>query len=177
MAKAHIVICQKCKEKFDTNKIYAVKVSATRYGHASCYPEITELVPMERSLEDEPDYKMIIDYCYKIFGEEHNIAMTKKYIKKFVNENKYSLSGIYKALYYFYDIKHNSIDKANNSIGIVPFVYQDAYNYYYNLFMSQQNLQKTEEFKTKEKEIVIKPPKSRGLFKRLFKLQEVEDEE
>lgn len=176
MAK-HEVICPKCKKKFDTNSIPAVKVSARRYGHASCYPEITELVPMEKKLEDEPEYQMIMDYCYKLFGKNHNWAMTKKYIKKFVEENKFSLSGIYKSLLYFYDIKNNPIDKANNTIGIVPFVYQDAYNYYYNLFMSQQNLQKTGEYKYEEKERIIKPPKSKGIIKKLFKLQEVDEYE
>lgn len=175
MAKKILCKCSVCGESFDRNRIQAVKSGARRYAHQTCLPA-GELVPMERSLEDEPDYQQIIDYCYKLFGEEHNIAMTKKYIKKFVSENKYTLSGIYKALYYFFDIKHNPIDKANNSIGIVPFCYQDAYNYYYNLFMSQQNLQKAGEFKTVEKEKVIKPPKSKGLLKKLFKI-EVDDDE
>lgn len=176
MAKKILCKCSVCNETFDRNSIQAVKSGARRYAHQTCFPT-GELVPMERSLEDESEYQQIIEYCNKLFGDNHKFTMTKKYIKKFVEENKYSLSGIYKALYYFYDIKHNSIEKANGSIGIVPYCYQDAYNYYYNLFISQQNLQKTEEFKTKEKEIVIKPPKSRGLFKRLFKLQEIDENE
>lgn len=175
MAKK-ICKCAICGKEFDRNAIQAVKHGARRYAHQTCFPD-GELVPMEKKLEDEPEYQMIMDYCYKLFGENHNWAMTKKYIKKFIEENKFSLSGIHKSLLYFYDVKKNPIDKANNTIGIVPFVYQDAYNYYYNLFMSQQNLQKTGEFKTVTKETVIKPPKSRGLFKKLFKLEVDEDEE
>ena len=36
---AHNVICPKCGIKFDRDKIQAVKISARRYGHATCYPD------------------------------------------------------------------------------------------------------------------------------------------
>ena len=56
-----------------------------------------------------------------------------------------------KSLVYFYQVKGNPISKANGALGIVPYVYQDAYNYYYSLFMAQQaNKDKTLITKTKE---------------------------
>ena len=39
---------------------------------------------------------------------------------------------------YFYEIKGNNIEKANGGIGIVPFIYKDAFNYYYALWQAQQ---------------------------------------
>ena len=86
-------------------------------------------------------------------------AKINQSIKKFHNEFGYSYSGIQKALYYFYEIKHNSIDKANGGISIVPFVYKDAYNYYYDLFMAQQRNENKKPFIERVREIIIKPPK------------------
>ena len=174
---AHKCKCPKCNIEFDRDKIQAVKIGARRYGHATCYPESKDFVPLEVKPENDPDYKALMEYIYKLFGDNTNYALVKKQIKKFKEENKYSYSGIMKALIYFYEIKHNNKDKANNAISIVPFIYQDAYNYYYNLFISQQNLQKTGEYKYEEKERIIKPPKSKGIIKKLFKLQEVNEYE
>ena len=33
-------------------------------------------------------------------------------------------------LKYFYEVKHNSTKKSNGSIGIIPFVFSEAENYY-----------------------------------------------
>ena len=43
-----------------------------------------------------------------------------------------------KALIYFYEVKGNSVEKANGGIGIIPWIYKDAYNYYYDLWMIKQ---------------------------------------
>ena len=102
--------------------------------------------------------------------------MINKQIKKYKEENGYSYSGILKSLVYFYDVKHNSKEKANNAISIVPYIYQDAYNYYYSLFLAQQATQ-DKTLITKVKEIIIKPPKMRGTKQQFFDLGEWEDEE
>ena len=131
---------------------------------------------MEVKAEDDPDYKALISYITKIFGDNCNWAMTKKYIKKFKDENGYSYSGMLKSLVYFYEVKKNPVDKANGSIGIIPFIYNDAYQYYYSLFVAQQNVQRGA-YRYEEKERIIKPPKSKGILKKLFKLQEVDEDE
>ena len=80
---------------------------------------------------------------------------------------------ILKSLIYFYQIKHNSIEKANGNIAIVPYIYKDAYNYFYELFLLEQQEMKIEE--KEEREIVIPPPKPKKKFK-LFKLWSAENE-
>jgi hypothetical protein len=68
----------------------------------------------------------------------------QKQIKQYVEEYHYTYSGIHKALVYFYEVKGNSIEKANNGIGIVPYIYKDAYNYYYSIWeANQKNKDKT----------------------------------
>lgn len=175
MAKK-ICKCVICGVEFDRNSIQAVKYSARRYAHQTCYPQ-GELVPFENTSKEDPDLITLKKYIGELFGEQCNWASITKYIKKFKEENGYSYSGMLKSLIYFYEVKKNNIDKANGSIGIIPFVYQDAYNYYYNLFMAQQNIEQTgKEFKYIEKEKTINIPKSKGVLKKLFNI-EVKDEE
>ena len=42
-----------------------------------------------------------------------------------------------KTLIWFYEIKGNSVNKAQGGIGIIPFVYNDARNYFYSLYLAQ----------------------------------------
>jgi hypothetical protein len=179
MAK-HVIKCAVCGESFDTNEIQAVRYGVRRYAHYDCYPqgELVPIIESKRSKKEEtketkekdPDLKALMDYINQLFGDKCNWAMTQKYIKKFKEEDNYSYSGILKSLIYFYEVKHNPIDKAKGSIGIVPFVYQDAYNYYYSVYMAQQNMQNGTVNKDNVVEKTIKIPKSKGIFKRLFKI-------
>ena len=105
------------------------------------------------------DLQKLLEYINILFKGQQNQAKVNQSIKKFHSEFGYSYSGIQKALYYFYEIKHNSIDKANGGISIVPFVYKDAYNYYYDLFMAQQRNENKKPFIERVREIIIKPPK------------------
>ena len=147
--------CAICGIEFDRNAIQAVRHGARRYSHWTCEPD-GELVPMEKKDED---LQKLLEYINILFKGQQNQAKVNQSIKKFHSEFGYSYSGIQKALYYFYEIKHNSIDKANGGISIVPFVYKDAYNYYYDLFMAQQRNENKKPFIERVREIIIKPPK------------------
>ncbi len=152
---SHIVKCAICQKTFDRDKIQAVKHGARRYSHYDCEPT-GEKVPL---VKKDEDLQKLLEYINTLFKGQQNQAKVNQSIKKFHNEFGYSYSGIQKALYYFYEIKHNSIDKANGGISIVPFVYKDAYNYYYDLFMAQQRNENKKPFIERVREIIIKPPK------------------
>lgn len=173
---SHFCICPKCNQKFDRDKIQAVKVSARRYGHATCYPDNNDYIPLPKK-EINEDYQKLMDYIQKKYGDKANYALINKQIKTYTTENNYSLSGILKSLVYFYDIKHNSVEQSNGGIGIVPFCYQTAYEYYYSLFIAEhQNEGKDiKEVTSKVREITIPLPKIEKK-KRLFKFLEETDE-
>lgn len=170
MAK-HEVKCAVCGKIFDLNKEQGVRFNARRYAHQACYPE-GELVPLPQEDKDLIDLKEYIAQLFK----EPNWAMITKQIKKYTTEDGYSLSGIKKSLIYFYEIKGNKIDKSNNAIGIVPFVYNDAKNYYLALFMAQHANEQVAPLEQKVREVTIKPPKAIKK-KRLFKFLEEDEEE
>jgi hypothetical protein len=75
-----------------------------------------------------------------------------------------------KALTYFYEIKGNSIEKANGGIGIIPYIYKDAYNYYYSLWLARQKNENkvVETYIPEVKEIIIAPPKRKIKKRNLF---------
>lgn len=64
---------------------------------------------------------------------------------------------------YFYQIKKNSLEKANGGIGIVPYVYGQARDYYYNLWKVQQCNSKKDlnDFLPQTKKITIVRPRRR----------------
>ena len=168
---SHVVICKICGRQFDRDKIQAVKCGARRYAHYECKPD-GELMPLPQK---DPDLTALENYIEKLLGKEANKARINKQIKEYVTEHNYTYSGILKSLVYFYEVKGNSIDKANGGIGIVPFVYQDAYNYYYDLFLAKNrnDNKNVKEITSKVREIMIKPP-SRPVKKRFFKILDEE---
>ena len=74
----------------------------------------------------------------KLFNEDYINARVRKQINQYKEEYNYTYSGMLKALIYFFEIKKNSIEKANGGIGIIPYIYKDAFNYYYAIWEAQQ---------------------------------------
>lgn len=170
---SHLVTCTVCGKRFDRDKIQAVKTGARRYAHYKCAPD-KEIVPLPK-VEEDPDLTQLKEYINKLFGKEANWAQINRQIKIYTTENNYTYSGIMKSLIYFYEVKGNSTDKANGALGIVPFVYQQAYNYYYSLFLakSQNENKDVKTITSKIKEVIIPLPKV-NLPKRLFKFLDEE---
>ncbi len=100
----------------------------------------------------------------------------------YIKEYQYTYSGMLKALIYFYEVKGNNKNKANGGIGIIPFIYKDAYNYYYNLWMIQQSNKDKNviDYVPKLKEIKIpipkKEPRKRSVFTFLDEQEELNAE-
>ena len=83
-----------------------------------------------------------------------------------------------KALVYFYEIKGGDKSKANGGIGIVPYVYQNAYNYFYELWLAQQKNKdvQIELYQPRVKEIVIPRPERKIKKRPLFTFLDEEGE-
>ena len=168
---SHYVKCPKCGETFDRDIIQAVRINGRRYGHAKCYPDNNNFVPLvEKKISEEQKIK---NYAKSILKEQYVAARVNKQIKDFLAEG-YTASGILKTLIYWYEIKHNDISKAMGGIGIVPYVYNQALDYYYNLYLAEMaNVDKDiDEYRPKEIFISIDLPKK----EKEVKLWEDEDE-
>ena len=124
---AHVVICQYCKKKFDRDKEPFEEVRSRRYAHKECYENYQKSLSKE-----EKDLIALKDYLKKTFP---NLVPQKvnAQILKFKKDYGYTYSGMLKTLIYFYEIKKNNVEKMNGGIGIIPYVYNDAREYYMQL--------------------------------------------
>lgn len=174
MAK-HVVKCAVCGESFDLNSIQGVRATKTRYAHQKCFPK-GELVPMVGSTVKNPDEKALNDYISKLYGKKANWVLIKKQIKEYLGMG-YSLKGIKTTLIYFYEVKGNDVEKSNGGIGIVPYIYQEAYDYYYNIWETQQRAAQGVEklANSSSKEVTIKAPQPQRPPHKLFKSIESEE--
>lgn len=168
---AHIVKCAVCGNKFDRDKVQAVKVGARRYAHYSCCKE-GELVPLAVPVDD--DLTQLLSYIEILLGEDYNHARVNKQIKDYKSQYNYTYSGMLKTLIWFYEIKGNSKEKANGGVGIIPFVYKDACNYYYSLYLAQMANETTTSYKPIVKEIEIYSPE---VYRKPPKMFNAEDDE
>ncbi len=164
MAK-HMVKCFFCGQLFDANKEPFVMANSRRYAHKIC----AEKNAKEKT-EEELDKEKLEDYIKQLFNITKLTPKINKQIKAFKEENQYSYSGMLRCLIYFYDIQNHSIEKANNGIGIIPYVWENAYNYYYNLWLAQQKNENKilEEYAPKEIIIQISPPERKLKKRKLF---------
>ena len=87
--------------------------------------------------KEERDKEALEVYIKKLFMTQIVPPRAQKQIKQFVEENKYTYSGILKSLKYFYEVKNGSLEKANGGIGIVPYIYDNAYQYYYAIWLAE----------------------------------------
>lgn len=152
------VKCLYCGKTFDRDLEEFVQVNKIRYAHKLCYDQ-----HQSHLTQEQKDMETLNAYIKKLFGIDTITAKIKKQIEMYHNENKYTYSGIYKSLVYFYQVKGNSIEKANGGIGIVPYVYEDARNYYTAIFAAKQRSQAKpiEQWKPKIIEVHIPPPVSK----------------
>lgn len=170
---AHYVTCQICKRRFDRDKYPAIAISARRYVHATCQ----EISSKEKE-QKEKDKEELNAYIMKLFNLEHMSNRITLQIKRYLQEHpEYTYSGIRRSLEYFYEIKKNPIEKANGGIGIVPWIYEEAKQYYYNQWLlSQKNAKKDiSAYVPKIKNIIIKPPKRIPKKKRIFMFLDEEE--
>lgn len=141
----HTVKCAICGETFDRDKVQAVRHGARRYSHYDCEPngELVPLPAIDKEKEQRAkDLSSLKDYIDKLFDGTCNWSQTSLLIKKYETEYGYTYTGMEKALKYFYEIKRNPISKAKGSIGILPHIYEEAKNYYLQIYLAQQEQQK-----------------------------------
>ena len=169
---AHIVTCQYCRKKFDRDKIPFVQISPKRYAHKDCSKKEDA-----RLKQEEADKIDLENYIMKLLGEDYISPRVRKQINTYREQYQYTFSGMKKALVYFYEVKGNSTEKANGGIGIVPYVYKDAFNYYYSIWETRQKYEgkAVEEYTPVDKVVRISPPQRKLKKRQLFTFLDEEE--
>lgn len=132
MAK-HMVKCPICGQTFDANVEPYVMINSRRYAHQKCQQEAELLKSKE-----EKDKEQLETYIKKLFSYSKLPEKVNRQIKQYKEEFNYSYSAIYKTLRYWFEIKNGDLEKANGGIGIVPYVIDDARNYWIDILQAKE---------------------------------------
>ena len=157
-----IVKCAYCQKELSKKSDDCVMIGNNKYVHKACQ-ELEEK-------REKTDKEQLEEYIKQLFGTTYIDPRVRNQIKKFIDDYNYTYSGIRKALIYHYEVKGGDKSKANGGIGIVPYVYENAYNYYYSLWVAQQKNKdvEIELYTPKVKEIVIPRPERKVKKRPLF---------
>jgi hypothetical protein len=109
--------------------------------------------------EESKQKRSLINYIEELFGERAN-AKTYTQIKNLMRDYPYfTYVGLEQSIRFFYEIKENPI--TNQGLGIVPYVYDQAQEYFKNLCEVQAHnasISNINELYT-HKKVRIAPPK------------------
>lgn len=131
---AHKVKCLQCGEIFDRDVIEYVQVGR-RYMHKVC-PNTFHADPEKVKIEQEKN--QFYNYVKQIYGPKYNYQLINSQAESYIEEYGYTWSGMAGTLHWFYDIKHGSKDKGNGGIGIIPYVYDQAKEYYITIAKAEK---------------------------------------
>lgn len=154
MAK-HLVKCFYCGEQFDANTTEYVKPNARRYAHKTC----AQTAEQNKS-EEQKDKEALESYIKELFGVSSIPIKIAKQIQDYKENKNYTYSGIHKTLKYHYEVKGGSLEKANGGIGIVPWVYDEAFNYWRAIWEARERNEQIDitQYVLPAREVHIKPP-------------------
>jgi hypothetical protein len=143
MPKQAPVKCLYCGEHFLRNEIEFVQIK-NRYAHKSCsekqeeygHRPLTKIIkpePPPEKVQEERDRLALVEYLLKLFKTARLNPAVFMLMKKYKENYSFTYKGMLYAIKYHIEIKNNPVDKMNGSIGILPYIYNDAYEYYVNI--------------------------------------------
>lgn len=118
--------CRICKIEIDKEKDDWVMPSKNYYYHRKCYEDWKKSEPPK----DEKWIPFIYDFISRDMKFSYNYHMCEAQRKQFIKDGKGTNKGIFFALKYFYEIKQGDWEKGHGGLGIVPYIYNEACNYW-----------------------------------------------
>ena len=174
---AHIVKCLYCGKQFDAQEkdrdVIWFKPRKNRYAHIECGKQHEA-----NQTQDEKDFDTLYRYVKEQQKDNFDFVKFKKIVEAWKKEYNFTFNGMYYTLIYFYEVKKNSKQKfIDGSLGIIPFCYKDAQNYYYNIYLASQRAGTGSYDATKSRSVEIEPPIARTKIPKLFNLDMEDDNE
>ena len=140
-----LVKCQYCEQLINREEEGFEKIN-NKYYHTKCAIEVN-------------DRKELYDYISELFHLKAPGPVNLKLIKTYHDTNNYSYKSMLYTLKYYYEVMNGKVEKANNRIGIIPYIYDEAKTYYDNLTKTQtviaKNIEKIEKELNKETNSII----------------------
>lgn len=162
----NLVTCRFCGQK-DINRntqeegVIWCQPAPRYYYHVDCYNEYLSGIESKKQKkiteEQVPDawLESVYYYLEKDLKIVCNYPVLYKEWQRLVKKGR-TPKGIYFALKYFYDVKHGDIKKANGSIGIVDYIYDDAKIYWENMEIRNNGIVNDLEEEAKKNKIKLR---------------------
>jgi len=158
--------CYYCDKYFDITQEEYVKPRLNRYAHKSCFEKY--------STPDDVYIEKIYEYLKDEIKVKYDYLACERQRVNFINKLGYTNKGIYYSLKFFYEVKKQSPEKSGNRIGIVPYVYDEAKEYYKQLSLKQRAILKVVEGQKNIEHIEIYVEKTPQRRKKLIDLTTIE---
>ena len=182
-ASCYITAKEQGKEK-QTYEIWDPSVSTTCFWcHQAIFPNHPDVIPMpqlkgryvhKKCAEIHPanDTEEMILYLIQLFKLKNDYILPRymKQLSQYAKEYNFSYSGMLKALKYWYEVKNNPVD-LDRGVGIIPYIYKSAYDYYYAIYLSDLQNQQIGDYTAyipKDIEVSISPPQKKIEKRKLF---------
>ena len=148
--------CPYCGKKFDREKEPFVQIGAKRFAHLECN-ELNNGALVKKA----HDREALENYIKTLFGLNKLTPKIRNQLIDYIDNYHYTYSGIHGALTYFYEVEGGDKAKAYEGIGIVPYVYSRAREYYEKLSIAKsknENKNINDYMPNCDETIKIKPP-------------------
>ena len=89
-------------------------------------------------LQEKKDRETFYEMVKSIYGNDYNFMMIDKQATSYIKQYGYTWSGMTKCLNWFYNINHGLLEEGHGGIGIIPYIWNDVYKYYYDLYKAQE---------------------------------------
>jgi len=123
--KVKCPICGKFNEKSLT------VLDNKRYYCEDCY---------KKKKQESADYKALISFICELFEISQPEGLILKQIKKFKEDFGYTYKGMKTTLDYFFNIKTKKTPDNGMGVGIIPFIYKEAFEFYSDRLRIKQAL-------------------------------------
>ena len=129
--KKNIRKCYYCGGDVDITTDKFSKVHSNRYAHRECH--IKNYTPDEEYIPKIYEYLKSINFNY-------NYTQCDKQRVNFIKTMGYSNEEIYLTLKYMYSIKKLSPERSEGRIGLVPYLKEEAIQYFHNIEKKQEEI-------------------------------------
>ena len=118
--------CPRCNQIIEVKENF--KVYKNKKYHIKCYKELVDEL-YNKSKNDQDSKQELYEYICKLFNLKEITPLIKIQLDKYYTEYEFTYDGMLYTLQYFYGIMENDINKCEG-IGIIPYVYQEAKEFY-----------------------------------------------
>ena len=154
--------CKWCKEWVDKSLEEHTKVN-TGYYHNHCYEQF-EL--------NKQHMKELNAYISKVYKVEFPTGWMLKQIKEYKEKRNYTYKGMELTLRFMYEVENKYLlDASQSGLGLIPYYYEKAKQYYINLYSVSQSIKEVEI--DNDTEVIYSKPPTRKRTSKLINIEEL----